>query len=137
MGQLIIRAGIFVSILMFGFILGILYSDQDIDLTSSRFQIKEETLVDTKGYVINKEVEIHQKEQSNIIEMEDEEGLVVYKKSDDEIHKSLEEQLPSFVERSDSSGSSHSSPLFSEMGLRTAGAFEQVFQKMFSYIDGQ
>lgn len=132
MGQFLIRAGLFLSILMFGFILGILYSDQDVDLSSKSFAIKEveeaEESEDKKGFILKES-------QTNIIEMEEDEGLVVYQEGDEEIHKSLEGELPSFIDKTNVP-QSESSSLFSELGLRTAGAFEKVFQKMFSVVDG-
>ncbi|WP_280768520.1 hypothetical protein [Salipaludibacillus daqingensis] len=128
MGQLLTRAIIFCSILMFGFILGILYSDQDVDFTSERFHLKKEEPSTEQRFKVKDN-------QPHIIEMEEDEGLVVYQEGNEEIHEFLEEQLPTFIDKSTESNQ-ESSPLFSEIGLRTAGAFETVFQKMFSVIDG-
>lgn len=132
MGQLFIRATIFFAVLMFGFILGILYSDQEIDFSSERFDIIKR--VDNENE--DKRIFKLKENQTNIIKMEEDEGLVVYQEGDEEIHKSLEGELPSFVNK-DNITESESSPLFSELGLRTAGAFEKAFQKMFSVVDGQ
>jgi len=130
MGQLVFRAGIFFSIMMFGFILGILYSDQGIDFNSERFDIK---IVEEEES--NNNIFELKEEETNIIDIEDDDGVVIYQDGgDEEIHKFLEDDDSLF--NKSNSAQSELSPLFSELGLRTAAAFEKVFKKMFSVVNG-
>ncbi|PYZ94233.1 hypothetical protein CR194_01460 [Salipaludibacillus keqinensis] len=130
MGQLLLRAGALISVLMFGFILGIIYSDQEFDFTNSKFHVKEES---TNDQALPK-YELKDLDTNEIKMGED--GIVVYEEGKGELHDSLQEELPSFVEKAEPLTNEEASPLFSELGLKTAGAFEHVFQKMFSVLDG-
>ncbi|SER70982.1 hypothetical protein [Salipaludibacillus aurantiacus] len=137
MSQIFLRGVILSAVLMFGFILGVIYSDQETDLTADRFNVikTEENPEPEEG---EEKLKFKVKETpSNIIEMEESEGLVVYhNNSHEEIQDLLDEPLPLYVEKSDTDYLKREpSPLFSELGIKTAEAFEQAFSKMFSLID--
>ncbi|MCE7794191.1 hypothetical protein K8O68_17560 [Salipaludibacillus sp. CUR1] len=137
MSQIFVRGIMLSAVLMFGFILGVIYSDQETDFTADRFNViktEEKPEPEQEG----KKVKFKVKENSpNIIEMEESEGLVVYKNnSHEEIQDLLDEPMPLYVEKSDTDYPKREpSPLFSELGIKTAEAFEQAFSKMFSLID--
>lgn len=134
MGHLLGKACIFLSILMFGFILGIIYQNEGFALYQSNFDVIEEELDENDEEIDVQEQDtakftLKQKE-SNIIDMEDENGVVIYegKGGDHEFHQSIAHEPSSY-------NGERNNLLFSEMGERTAGVFESVFQSLFSAME--
>lgn len=127
MGHILVRACMLLSILMFGFILGIIYQNQGFELQRSSFDWVDDEENDIAVADSIGEPKFTLKHgESNIIEMDDEDGIVVYdgEGGDVAFHESISHE-PS------GNRGQQKSLLFPEMGERTAGVFEAVFQSLF------
>ncbi|MDQ0254337.1 hypothetical protein J2S74_001712 [Evansella vedderi] len=132
------RGLLFAAILMFGFILGIVYSnhvqvDPDNILAKKEKEPKEEESVPvrTTPGIVFKEVEDYK------IKMEDGDGLVIYDHDDEEIRKDLVKDVDlqrDLMDKTLYANSAGRHNFFSQMGLRTADAFEGAFRSFFSLM---
>lgn len=114
---------------MFGFILGVIYQNEDFEIQQSSFDWVTEKEESNQSDITNKEPKFTVKQtSSNIIKMDDEDGTVVYdgEGGDVAFHHSMEHET---------SSREHSNVLFSDLGEKTAGAFEKVFQGFFSVLE--
>ncbi|MGJ9381679.1 hypothetical protein [Salipaludibacillus sp. CF4.18] len=133
MGHLLVRMCMLLSILMFGFILGIIYQNEGLALYQSNFEVIEEEVENDQNPNAEKEDEplfTLKEKESNIIDMEDDNGIVVYdgEGGDEEFHQKITHESSTY-------GGEESSLLFSEMGERTSGMFESVFQGLFRTVE--
>lgn len=137
----LLRRGLLLSaVLMFGFILGIIYvKEASSDNISPGFSLradenqvieKNKDLFTYKGFRLKNVDE-------NKIQMEDGDGLVIYNYDDDTIRKGLIEGADLHRDLLDKqqyvldSGDN----IFSQLGLKTADAFEGVFRKIFAIVE--
>lgn len=119
---------------MFGFILGILYSDNSTSVSDLRFNTKEVEEEEAKMRYRLKEAD------SNFIDMEDDDGLVIYHGGDIALHENHSEEIGAYKVKEYDGGAFREDeppPLFTELGVKTANAFEQAFSRMFSVFDSQ
>ena len=139
MGYLLVRGVFLTTILMLGFILGIIYSNH-VSLEPEQFFLEkgqgeasdEKTPKVKKAYqgFILKEAEDFK------IKMEDGERLVIYNHDDEEILDDLvteadyKRDITSKQLQRNQSGNN----IFSDMGLKTADVFEGTFKKLFSLV---
>ncbi|UJW57436.1 hypothetical protein HXZ66_08495 [Bacillus sp. A116_S68] len=133
MAHVTFRAGLLVSILMFGFILGILYSDNGVSVGDLRFHTEEIEEEEPNIRYRLKETD------NNFIQMEDDEGLVIYHGGDKDLHGSLPENGTYKLKENEvlTFQEDQPAPLFTELGVKTADALEQAFSRMLSVFDGQ
>ncbi|SDY51145.1 hypothetical protein SAMN05421736_102143 [Evansella caseinilytica] len=125
------------AVLMFGFILGIVYSNhfptelgellqsETVDETIAAPDVStEETSSPHKGFIVKDKDDLK-------IEIEDGDQLVIYHHDEKEAGNSvLNEAVTAQNKQSGDSGN-----FLSEMGLRTAEAFEGVFRSLFALVE--
>ncbi|MFA9558797.1 hypothetical protein ACERII_15925 [Evansella sp. AB-rgal1] len=132
MGHILGRGLIFSAILMFGFILGIVYSNHISGDTDHFFQKKEDqsdTVVKTPS-----PFEGLKKPKENIIDMEDGDGVVIYNHNDQLIRDELIQGVDVKRDLLDKQTQAPDNNFFSQMGLRTADVFEGAFKSLFSLV---
>ncbi|MDG5786528.1 hypothetical protein QA612_03425 [Evansella sp. AB-P1] len=138
MGHILSRGFILAFILMFGFILGIIYSNHFSlnDESSNRVLQRTEDELDSKQENIDQSSPYSGliKQEENIIEMEDGEGLVIYNHGDEKIREELIEEPDLKRDLLDKQmySAEDGQNLFSQTGIRTADAFESLFKGFFS-----
>ncbi|ADU29846.1 hypothetical protein [Evansella cellulosilytica] len=139
MAHLLSRGLLFVAILMFGFIFGVVYSNHatvesqliENEPTEKR---EEKASVPSPGFILNDE----KKDSSDDlkIEMEDEEGIVIYGDGEDvlqELRSDVDIERDLLDKQQFAQKNGHN--FFSEMGIRTADTLEGVFRSLFSVIE--
>ncbi|UTR09338.1 hypothetical protein MM300_15720 [Evansella sp. LMS18] len=140
MGHLLGRGFFLATILMFGFILGILYSNhisdapgkhQENNGPGSGILASLSNRQPYQGYIL-KETEDYK------IEIEDGESTVIYEHDDESIRENLiqrEDLKRDLTGKQQQADEDAGYNFFSDMGLRTADALEGTFRKLFSFVD--
>lgn len=139
MAHLFGRGILLAAILMFGFILGIVYSNHVQEESDSIFVKKEEEQVvpDTSTTSVKQGPLVFKEAKTNKIKMEDGEGLVIYGHEDEELKKDLIQDVDlqrDLIDKNMQAYSNKGHNFFSQMGLRTAEAFEGVTRNLFSMV---
>jgi hypothetical protein len=134
MAHVTFRAVLLISTLMFGFILGILYSDNSVSVGGFGFNTGEKEIEEEES---NTRYRLKETADSNFIEMEDDEGLVIYHGGDKALHGSLPNSGTYKLKENDARRlhEDQPAPLFTELGVKTAEAFEQAFSRMLAVFD--
>lgn len=136
MSYLLRRGLLIITVFMFGFILGIVYTNGAIDEKQPiRFSSREEepsekndSTATYQGFKLKNIDELK-------IDMEDEDGIVVY--DDDLMRKELIEDVDlqrDLLDKQQYMLESNDN-IFSQLGLKTADAFEGVFRKIFAIVE--
>ncbi|MCD8511964.1 MAG: hypothetical protein LRY73_20355 [Bacillus sp. (in: Bacteria)] len=139
MSYLFGRGLIFSAILMFGFILGIVYSNHVQEESDSIFAKKESASseVEKSFSTVKPSPIVFREVESNKIKMEDGEGLVIYGHEDEEIKKQLIQDVDlqrDLIDKNMQVQANKGHNFFSQMGIRTAEAFEGVTRNLFSMV---